>query len=144
MADIAFRLIIQKIKRIDIYVMNFSSDCWSMMVLITHCLFQFMLQQLIIAGYSLMPVSEIKFTICSFVTKIKTTKTVAIEEILIPESWLSSWCKLPSHSVLYTFFMFSCLQIDVTCFSFVGDCRFGKLQLFATLKVYHFSYAFIL
>ena len=28
-----------------------------------------MLQQLIIVGYSLMPVSEIKFTICSFVTK---------------------------------------------------------------------------
>ena len=124
--------------------MNFSSDCWSMMVLITHYLFQFILQQLIIVGYFLMPVSEIKFTICSFVTKIRTTKTVAIEEILVPKSCLSSWCILPSHYVLYTFFIFSYLQVALTCFSFVGDCRFGKLWLFATLKIYHFSYAFIL
>ena len=103
-----------------------------------------MLQQLITIGYSLMPVSEIKFTIYSFVTKNRTTITVAIEEILVPESCLSSWCILPSHSVLYTFLMFSCFQIVLTCFSFVGDCRFGKIRLFATLKVYHSSYAFIL
>jgi len=50
-----------------------------------------MLQHLIISRHSLLYVSKVKDAICSFVTKVRTTKTITIEEVLLPESWLSSW-----------------------------------------------------